>query len=113
MTLYVSLFENSGIISIDRYRAGEQGAEGSVMRAEVSISGQRLICIDSPVSHDFSFNPSISLFVDFDDEAALDHVFDRLSDGGTVLMPLENYGFSKKYGWVSDHFGVSWQLNLP
>jgi len=34
-------------------------------------------------------------------------------EGGKVLMPIDDYGFSKKFGWVNDRFGVSWQLNLP
>lgn len=46
------------------------------------------------------------------DEAELDRAFARLSEGGQVLMPVGNYGFSSKFGWVSDRFGVSWQLNL-
>ena len=36
-----------------------------------------------------------------------------LSHSGQVLMPLDDYGFSKQFGWVNDRFGVSWQLNLP
>lgn len=39
-------------------------------------------------------------------------LFQKLSEGGSVMMPLDNYGFSKKFGWVSDKYGVSWQLNL-
>jgi predicted 3-demethylubiquinone-9 3-methyltransferase (glyoxalase superfamily) len=42
----------------------------------------------------------------------LERVFAILSEGGEVLMPLDNYGFSQKFGWVNDRFGVSWQLNL-
>jgi uncharacterized glyoxalase superfamily protein PhnB len=42
----------------------------------------------------------------------LETAFKALSEGGTVLMPLGNYGFSTKFGWTNDHFGVSWQLNL-
>jgi uncharacterized glyoxalase superfamily protein PhnB len=46
------------------------------------------------------------------DEAELDRAFSQLSAGGTVLMPPGNYGFSMKFAWLNDRFGVSWQLNL-
>jgi predicted 3-demethylubiquinone-9 3-methyltransferase (glyoxalase superfamily) len=36
----------------------------------------------------------------------------RLSEGVSLLMPLNNYGFNRQFGWVNDRFGVSWQLNL-
>ena len=113
MNFYISLFEGSEIIRIDRYGADGQGAEGSVMSAEFSLAGQRFMCIDSPMKHDFSFTPSMSIFVDCANEAEIDKVFERLSQGGEVLMPLNNYGFSAKFGWLNDRFGVSWQLNLP
>ena len=45
-------------------------------------------------------------------EAELDAAFGRLTEGGSVLMPPANYGFSAKFAWVNDRFGVSWQLNL-
>ena len=55
----------------------------------------------------------MSIFVDFEGEAALLEVYEKLSNGGAVMMPLDNYGFSRKFGWLADRFGVSWQLNLP
>ena len=39
-------------------------------------------------------------------------LLERLAEAGEVLMPLDNYGFSTRFGWVNDQFGVSWQLNL-
>jgi predicted 3-demethylubiquinone-9 3-methyltransferase (glyoxalase superfamily) len=54
----------------------------------------------------------MSLFVECADEAELDGAFQQLSARGAVLMPLGNYGFSAKFAWVQDRFGVSWQLNL-
>ena len=66
-----------------------------------------------PLKHAFTFTPSISLFVDCESEAELERVFTQVSAGGVVLMPVGNYGFSTKFGWLSDRFGVSWQLNLP
>ena len=54
----------------------------------------------------------MSLFVDCDSEQQLDEAFAALSDGGAVLMALQEYAFSPKFGWLADRFGVSWQLNL-
>jgi uncharacterized glyoxalase superfamily protein PhnB len=55
----------------------------------------------------------MSLFVDFDSAAALDSAFTQLASGGQIFMPISNYGFSQRFGWCSDRFSVSWQLNLP
>ena len=78
-----------------------------------SLAGQTFMCIDSPVKHGFTFTPAMSLFVDCADEPEIDTLFAKLSEGGQVLMPLGQYPFASKFGWVSDQFGVSWQLNLP
>jgi len=56
--------------------------------------------------------PSVSLFVECETQAEVDAVFGRLSEGGSVLMLPANYGFSTKFTWVNDRFGVSWQLNF-
>jgi predicted 3-demethylubiquinone-9 3-methyltransferase (glyoxalase superfamily) len=66
----------------------------------------------------FRINPSISFMVNFDPsrradaKSALDALWEKLADGGTVLMPLEKYPFSERYGWIQDRYGVSWQLIL-
>jgi predicted 3-demethylubiquinone-9 3-methyltransferase (glyoxalase superfamily) len=112
MNFYVSLFKGSQVTRIQRYGPGEQGTEGSVKRAEFTLGGHSLAFVGSPIKHGFTFTPSISIFVDCEDEAELDATFGQLTTGGTVLMPLANYGFSKKFGWAQDRFGVSWQLNL-
>jgi predicted 3-demethylubiquinone-9 3-methyltransferase (glyoxalase superfamily) len=113
INFYLSVFENSRIVSMERYGAGQAGAEGSVMRATVSLAGQLAMCIDSPVKHAFTFTPSLSLFVDCTEEREVDDLFGKLAKDGHVLMELGNYGFSRKFGWVADRFGVSWQINLP
>jgi predicted 3-demethylubiquinone-9 3-methyltransferase (glyoxalase superfamily) len=59
------------------------------------------------VKHAFSFTPSISLFVECESEAEFDMAFDKLSTEGAVLMPADNYGFSRKFGWITDRYGVS------
>lgn len=112
MSLYMSLFSGS-ITEIERYGPGEQGARGTIKKARFTLAGHDLICFDSPVKHDFTFTPSMSLFVDCQSEEELDTAFERLAEDGEILMPLDRYEFSKKFGWVNDRFGVSWQLNLP
>jgi predicted 3-demethylubiquinone-9 3-methyltransferase (glyoxalase superfamily) len=112
MNFYVSLFRGATIVSIARYGPNEAGPAGSIKKAMFNLGGRSFACSDSYVKHDFTFTPSISLFVELDSEAELDKVFQQFADGGKVLMPLDQYGFSKKFGWVNDRFGVSWQLNL-
>ena len=66
----------------------------------------------------FKFTPAISFIVNFDPDSvpdaaqALDRVWAQLTDGGKEMMPLGEYPFSKRYGWVADRYGVSWQLLL-
>lgn len=112
LNLYVSLFTGAAIGMIERYGPGEQGPEGSLKRAEFTLNGHHLVCYNSPIHHAFTFTPAISLFVECESEAELEAAFRELSAGGGVLMPLDNYGFSTRFAWVNDRFGVSWQLNL-
>ncbi|QEM11699.1 VOC family protein [Mucilaginibacter rubeus] len=83
---------------------------------EFTIAGQPFMAISAgPL---FKFNPSISFMINFDPsrnpEAArrIDEIWSKLADGGTVMMPLDRYPFSERYGWVADKYGVSWQLIL-
>jgi len=113
MRLYVSLFPDGKIHQIVRRNPTGAGSAGSIARASFSIGGQSILCSDSDVQHEFTFTPSSSLFVNFDGEDELRRVLAALSAGGSVLMELDNYGFSRKFAWINDGFGVSWQLNLP
>jgi len=113
MNYYTSVVADSKITNIIRYGANESGDEGTVMQATFSLKGQEFMCIDSNIKHEFSFTPSFSIYITCDTEVELDELYQRLLDGGQALMPLDDYGFSKKFGWINDRFGVSWQLNLP
>src|SRR5690625_7457210 len=66
MTFYTSLFEDSTITNIIRYGANEAGDEGTVVQATFTLNGQAFMCIDSHVTHQFSFTPSISIYVTCD-----------------------------------------------
>lgn len=113
MTFYVSLFADGEIRDVVRYGPDEAGPEGTIMRATFAIGGQAIYCSDSPPVHDFTFTPSFSFFVDCASDDELERLVAALSDGGATFMPLANYGFSHRFAWVADRFGVSWQLNLP
>lgn len=113
MNFYVSLFPGAEIVSIARFGAEGPGVEGSVYQGIFTVAGQTMMFFDSPVKHGFTFTPSISLFVECEDEAEIDRLAGALGEGGQFMMPLGDYGFSRRFAWVSDRFGVSWQLNLP
>jgi predicted 3-demethylubiquinone-9 3-methyltransferase (glyoxalase superfamily) len=112
MNFYISLFADSAIKSISRYGENEDGPAGTVRQAVFALNGQEFMCIDSFVKHGFTFTPAMSLFVRLGAESELDKLYAALSEGGQILMPLDAYPFSKKYGWVNDKYGVSWQLTL-
>ncbi len=112
LSLYTSLFRQSQILNITRYGANEAGAEGTVQHATFTLNGQEFMCIDSSAVHDFTFTPSMSLYVRCETEDEIDHVFTVLSKEGQILMPLDRYPFSEKFAWLADQFGVSWQLSL-
>ena len=112
MNFYICLFKDASVTNIMRYGANEAGEEGTVMHATFTLNGQEFMCIDSSANHAFGFTPAISLYVKCESEEEIDKLFANLSDGGQILMPLSAYPFSKKFGWVADKFGVSWQLSI-
>ncbi len=107
---YVDLFDDSGIESVEYYGDDNPGMSGQVVHARVRIAGQLVLVMDSPPVHDFTFTPSTSFFVSCDSGSEVDRLFGALSEGGSVLMGLDSYPFAKRYAWVNDRFGVSWQL---
>jgi predicted 3-demethylubiquinone-9 3-methyltransferase (glyoxalase superfamily) len=112
LAFYAATIPGSRIEHVDRYGAGEPGPEGSVRMARAVVAGMPLRASDSFVHHAFTFTPSTSFMLDCADEAELDRLAAALGEGGGVLMPPGDYGFSRKFAWVNDRFGVSWQVNL-
>lgn len=112
INFYTSLFPGSRIENVARYGPGEPGPEGTVKLARFTVSGQTVLATDSFVKHGFSFTPALSLFVECESESEIERLYAALLEGGKALMPIDNYGFSRRFGWVNDRFGVSWQLNL-
>ena len=90
----------------------ERVIENGAGRATVyfTLAGRGFIAFDSPVRHAFDFTPSMSIFLRCDDEEQVRHLFDQVSSAGSVLMPVDDYGFSSCFGWATDRYGVSWQI---
>jgi predicted 3-demethylubiquinone-9 3-methyltransferase (glyoxalase superfamily) len=112
LKLYTSLIKKSEIVHITRYGPNDGGAEGTVQHATFTLNGQEFMAIDSNVQHAFTFTPAMSLFVRCDTEAEIDALFAELSKGGSVMMELASYPFADKFAWLSDRFGVAWQLSF-
>ena len=112
---YTSIFSNSKINIVTHYGAAAEKAagvkKGSIMTVAFQIEGQEFVALNGgPV---FNITPSISFFVHCNSIQEIDALWEKLSEGGTVMMELDHYPFSEKYGWIQDKFGVSWQLILP
>lgn len=115
MNFYVSIFPNSKIANINRYKddipgSGVTGMKGKVLTGVFELAGQQFMTLDGGPT--FKFTPSISFFVSCETEEEIDKLWAALSEDGETLMPFQKYPFSDKFGWTNDRFGVSWQLIL-
>jgi predicted 3-demethylubiquinone-9 3-methyltransferase (glyoxalase superfamily) len=110
---YVSLFPGASLVSMDFFESSDTEPAGTVRRAVFRLDGRQFMAMDSVVPHRFNFTPSVSFLIQCESEDEIASLFGALADGGETLMPLDDYGFSHRFGWVNDRFGVSWQLNLP
>lgn len=104
---YASLFENSRILSETIL---EDTPSGDAMAVHFELAGQPFEAISAGPY--FRFNPSVSFMVACSSVEEVNAKWKALSDGGTEMMPLGEYPFSKWYGWIQDRYGLSWQLML-
>ncbi len=110
---YTSLFPDSQITHLSTLQGTPSGDCDIV---SFKLWGYELMAISAgPL---FKFNPSISFMVNFDPaqdpeaSSRIDQIWEQLADGGEVMMPINEYPFSKRYGWIKDKYGLSWQLML-
>ncbi len=95
---YCSVFRNSEIVDVNPVVTTFRSA------------GQKFMCLNGGPK--YIINPSISFYVVCETEEEVDSYWNALMVGGKMMMPLDKYDWSEKYGWVQDKFGVSWQLAL-
>lgn len=124
VALYVSAFPAGNILATSYYPNSEAEGLADFQRElagkELTITFQlaELQFTAINAGSDFSFNPAISFMVNFDPsrdpqaEQQLDALWNKLIEGGEAIMPLDAYPFSKRYGWVKDRYGLTWQLIL-
>lgn len=84
------------------------GKEGTVLTVCFQVGDQEFMALNG--GPECTLNPSISFLVNCPAPEEVEILWQKLSEGGTVRMPLDRYPFSEKYGWIEDKFGVSWQL---
>jgi predicted 3-demethylubiquinone-9 3-methyltransferase (glyoxalase superfamily) len=95
---YVSVFPNSKILTVMRNPAGAPGPEGQVLTVDFELDGFRVTALNG--GPNFRFSEVVSFVIDCQDQAEVDHYWDRLLDGGEESM----------CGWLKDRFGFSWQV---
>jgi predicted 3-demethylubiquinone-9 3-methyltransferase (glyoxalase superfamily) len=96
--LYTSVFPNSRVTSARRYGPAGPGEEGSFMTGTFELEGQEFMALNGGPS--FSFAQGISLFVECENQGEVDELWEKLSEGGE----------KHPCGWLTDRFGVSWQI---
>ena len=109
LDFYSSVFPSFSLISLNHHAEPHHEL---VMLGIFSIKGQEIMISDSFVSHEWGISPGISFFLDLDDKDELDTLLKSLEEQGKIHMPANDYGFSKRFAWVEDKFGVNWQLNV-
>lgn len=112
IALYTSVFDDSGVDFIQRYGPENPGSEGKVVHGRFRVSGEPMMAMDSGVEPQHAFTPAMSFFVTCPSAEEVDRLYAALSDGGSVMMGLDAYPFAKRYAWIQDRFGVSWQLTF-
>jgi predicted 3-demethylubiquinone-9 3-methyltransferase (glyoxalase superfamily) len=110
MDLYRSLFVGSERLSLTLVDDPRYGVLGKVLHGRLLIKGQLVMFMDMAPEHAVPFSWASSLYVDCDTEAEFDGLFAGLSEGGKVMMGPEPVLNLRKVAWVTDRFGVTWQL---
>jgi predicted 3-demethylubiquinone-9 3-methyltransferase (glyoxalase superfamily) len=98
VNFYTSIFKDGRIVSLERYPDEFEDMRGKVLTAVFELNGQELMAIDG--GPQFKFNEAISLYVDCESQEEVDNYWNKLAEGGEILM----------CGWLKDKYGVTWQI---
>lgn len=102
MAFYTSVFDEAEVTEVVRYGPDQEpDEEGTVMYAEFTLAGQRFAAMDSAQTHEFDFTEAISFIVDCADQEAVDYYWEAFTENG---------GQEGQCGWLTDRYGVSWQI---
>lgn len=108
---YTSVFKNAALRGVARSPIDTpSGSSGTILMADFTIEGQQFMALNG--GPEFKLNNSVSFFIHTDSPEEIDTLWEKFSDGGKILMHLDKYSFSDKYGWIQDKYGLSWQLML-
>ena len=108
LKFYTSVFRNAKAGAIQRYGDGAPVPKGSFMTGSFEIAGQTFFVLNA--GQDFGFAPGMSLFVDCPTQDEVDELWDKLSAGGSVQMPLSKTFWTSSFGMLRDRFGVGWMV---
>ncbi|GGQ14713.1 VOC family protein [Streptomyces pseudogriseolus] len=97
---YVSVFDNSKLGQVVRNTGAVPGEQGTVLTVEFTANGQKFVALNG--GPEFTFNEAISFQLECDDQAEIDHYWEKLAESGGEHGPC---------GWLKDRYGVSWQVN--
>ena len=109
---YVSIFPNSKIETIEYYKKGERGVEGKVSRAAFRLMDKLFMAFDMEESECPEHNWAISFYINCIDEIQFNSIFNKLSENGTVLMGPEAVSMYRMAAWITDKYGITWQILL-
>jgi predicted 3-demethylubiquinone-9 3-methyltransferase (glyoxalase superfamily) len=96
---------------VARYIPGDGDTVGWIKFGSFRLAGQTFNAMDSGLPHKFSFTPAVNLFVTCESEDEFERLDAELSKGGSYLMKKGSYPFAEKYCWLSDRYGINWQLS--
>lgn len=110
MNFYLETFPEATVKGLAKYGKDERLPEGQILNATISLMGNEIMVMDIEKDYAVPFSWATSFFIGFQDEKEFDELFTKLSDNGFVMMGPEPVLHLRKVAWVTDKFGVTWQL---
>lgn len=108
INFYTSIFPNSKINLLRNWPEGGPFPPNTIHAGSFILDGVHFYAFDA--GPQFKFTPAISFFAVYETDQEIDALWNKLIEGGEALMPLDRYAWSERYGWLTDRFGISWQL---